>query len=323
MKKLILLFTTLSLLAGMAIWQRHRIIFALSSSGEPPPLADSRDAYPAEYWVDDYYVVVMLDERSFAIGEPRNPQQNYNYLLLGQERAVLFDAGTGHYNIRAVAESLTTLPITFIPSHFHYDHVGNSVIFDRVALVDLPHVRERVKENRLQLRWREHLGSTEGIDAPELVVNEWLKPGSTIELGGRGLRVLYTPGHTDDSISLLDTASSTLFSGDFLYPGSLFAFMPNSNLGDYLRAAEAILANLDQDTTFYGAHGGPDGGLPKLALSDVSDLREQLLGIQRGSAEGSGSYPVAYLINSKLELLAEPGWLQKWDPRYPELIDRL
>ncbi len=316
MKKLLIVAISVGLLLSLLVWQRHWIIFSFGASGQAPVLLTERNEYDEKFWYDDYYVVVMLDQQTFAIGEPLNPQKNYNYLILGEERAVLFDAGTGQFDIRPVAESLTNLPITFIPSHFHYDHVGNTVIFDNVAVVDLPHVRRRSENKQLQLNWREHLGVVEGIAAPMLQIDEWLPPNSTIDMGGRELKVLYTPGHTNDSISLLDTASSTLFTGDFIYPGSLFAFMPNSNLGDYLQAAESVIGNASRTTRIFGAHGSTQGGVPELSMGDVTDLREQLLKIKRGEADASGSYPVAYLINDRLTLLAEPWLLQKWEPSY-------
>lgn len=317
MRKLLSFALLIAMLSGLVVWQRHWIIFSLGQSGEPPALLSQIDEYGEEVWYDEYYVIVMLDEQTFAIGEPRNPQKIYNYLILGEQRAVLFDAGTGQFDIRPLVESLTSLPITFVPSHFHYDHVGNTVTFDNVAVVDLPHVRSRSENNQLQLNWREHLGIAEGIGAPVLHIDEWLAPDSTIDLGGRQLKVLYTQGHTNDSISLLDTASSTLFTGDFIYPGSLFAFMPNSNLGDYLQAAESVIEHADRDTRILGAHGSPLGGIPEISMGDVSDLREQLLRIKLGELEASGSYPVAYLVNDRVTLLADPWFLQRWKPSYP------
>jgi glyoxylase-like metal-dependent hydrolase (beta-lactamase superfamily II) len=265
-------------------------------------------------WVDDYFTVTTIDARTFAIAEPRYAQQNHSYLIAGSERAVLFEAGPGLRDIRAVAESLTELPITFIPSHFHYDHVGNQVSFERVAVVDLPYLRERAPDGRLQLGFAEHLGAAEGIEAPILEIDEWLAPGGTLTLGERTLRVLHTPGHTEDSISLLDLESGALFSGDFLYPGPLFAFLPNSGMGDYLAGANLVLAEAPLETRIFGAHRIGPPGLPELARSDVEDLRAALSAIRDGELEGSGLYPVVYPVNERVELWAEPSWLQRWNP---------
>jgi hydroxyacylglutathione hydrolase len=159
---------------------------------------------------------------------------------MGEDRAVLFDAGAGVRKIRPIAERLKTLPITFVPSHFHYDHLGDGLPFDRITVVDLPHIRSRASDDQLTLTWQEHLGETEGFASPTFTVDEWLAPCADIDLGGRILTVVYSPGHTNDSISLYDAASDKLFSGDFLYQGPLFAFLPNSTLGDYAQGAGRV-----------------------------------------------------------------------------------
>ena len=300
-------------LVAVIVWQRHYLMFSVLSSGEPPPLKERSEEHPDARWYDNYFIVEEIDPRTFAIGEPLYHQQNFSYLIAGEARAVLFDAGPGYRDIRAVAESLTDLPITFVPSHFHFDHTGNLITFDRVAVVDLPYLRVRARGNRLTLTWREHLGAFEGVDTPTLVVDEWLPIGSLMQLGGRDLRVLYTPGHTTDSISLLDTESGALFTGDFIYPGPLFAFLPNSSLPEYLAGTVNVLRDASADSALYTAHRVQAPGVPTLDMTDVADLQETLLSIRSGNADGEGFYPHVYPVNERLELLAEPPWLQDWD----------
>ena len=95
------------------------------------------------HWFDDYFIVETLDAATFAIGEPRYYQLNYSYLIVGTKRAVLFDAGSGNRDIVPVVRSLTKLPVTVIPSHLHFDHVGALGRLDHTALVDLPSLRRR------------------------------------------------------------------------------------------------------------------------------------------------------------------------------------
>ncbi|UUX34740.1 MBL fold metallo-hydrolase [Fundicoccus culcitae] len=56
------------------------------------------------------------------------------YLVVGDEQAVLIDCGWGYGDIKAVAQTLTNLPITLVLSHGHPDHNGSAVQFDDVYL---------------------------------------------------------------------------------------------------------------------------------------------------------------------------------------------
>jgi glyoxylase-like metal-dependent hydrolase (beta-lactamase superfamily II) len=320
-KKLLIAMVSVGALVALAVPKRHLILaYGIAIRGAPA-LTEPLDEGPDVRWYDDYFTVQALDERTFAIGEPRYHQQNYSYLIVGAERAVLFDAGPGQRDIRPVAQSLTDRPITFIPSHFHYDHVGNEITFDDVAVVDLPYLRARARDSRLQLSFAEHLGVAERIEAPTLLVDEWLAPGSRISLGNRALQVLYTPGHTEDSISLVDLESDDLFTGDFIYPGPLFAFLPNSGMGDYLQGADTVLGAVRANARIFGAHRVAPPGAPELAIEDVEDLESALRAIRAGELQGRGVYPVVYRVNARLELYAEPRWLQNWTPRHPTLAE--
>ncbi|NKB35212.1 MAG: hypothetical protein GKR91_19105 [Pseudomonadales bacterium] len=149
-------------------------------------------------------------------------------------------------------------------------------------------------------------------------VDEWLAPDSLLDLGNRELQVLYTSGHTEDSVSLLDLSTGNVFSGDFINPGFLYAFLPTSNMGDFLQGANTLLAPVYQSAEVFGAHRGRDPGIPRLTANDIADLRVALESIKNRTAEGSGNYPRVYNINENLNILAEPRWLQNCQPRSNE-----
>jgi hydroxyacylglutathione hydrolase len=139
-----------------------------------------------------------------------------------------------------------------------------------------------------------------------------------MELGDRKLRVLYTPGHTDDSISLLDPTNGYLFSGDFLYSAEpLWAFLPTSGMGDYLQGFETVLEAVPIHSRIFGAHRSGPPGNPEQAITDVHDLGNALRSIRKGELKGEGFYPVIYAVSPSHNLWAEPSWLQEWQPRYP------
>lgn len=100
----------------------------------------------------------------------------------------------------------------------------------------------------------------------------------------------------------------------YIYPGPLYAFLPNSNMGDYPLTAERLLARLPEDTVFFGAHRSSAPGAPTLRRPDLEALHEKLTGIEAGTIDGLGSYPAEFTINHRMALLTEPRWLQRWEP---------
>lgn len=287
--------------------------FALMSPGGPPPLLEKSDEGAATRWHDDYFTIQEVAPQTFAIGEPRYAQQNFNYLIVGAERALLFDAGPGIRDIREVAEALTDKPIVFLPSHFHYDHVGNQITFDEIAVVDLPYVRDRAEGDRLAVGRMEHLGMLEGFSAPTWQVDYWWPIGSSIDLGQRSLTLLHTPGHTNDSVSLWDKENGIVFTGDYLYLSDLYAFGPSARMGDYLSTSQSLLSTLPDDVLIYGAHRGGPPGAPELVFTDLVDLNRSLESIKDRTTSGEGFYPQVFRVNDRIVILAEPRWLQDWD----------
>ena len=55
--------------------------------------------------------------------------------------------------------------------------------------------------------------------------------GLSLELGGRRLDLLRAPGHTGDSVMLLDRQQEILFTGDTVYPAALYAHFDDAEYG--------------------------------------------------------------------------------------------
>jgi hydroxyacylglutathione hydrolase len=256
-------------------------------------------------WFDDYFIVETIDAGTFAIGEPRYYQLNYSYLIVGAQRAVLFDAGTGNRDIVRVVRSLTKLPVTVIPSHLHFDHVGALGHLDHTALVDLPSLRRRADadDGILKLGRYEFLGFADGLPTPRIAVDEWWLPGTDIDLGGRRLRVLHTPGHTPTSVSLYEADSRRVFVGDLIYPGKLYAFLPGASRREYLETTRRLLALLDPETKIYTAHVADDPviiGAPVVEMADLRALEATLVAIDRGTTVSAGSYPRIFAVRGPI-----------------------
>jgi glyoxylase-like metal-dependent hydrolase (beta-lactamase superfamily II) len=263
-------------------------------------------------WFDDWYAIETIVPGLHAIGEPKYHQLNWNYLVEGRDRALLFDTGPGVRDIAPVVASLTNRPLTVMPSHLHYDHTGNLHRFPDLAMADLPILRSCVKDGQFHAPDDLYLGHYEDMTWKPVAINHWWPIGHVIDLGGVRLKIVHTPGHSPDSVSLLDRERSILLAADFLYPGPLYAQVPGSSLPDYLAAGEALQPLLEPGITILAAHGQPDGAAPRLGKPDLEDLMKALGEIREGTRKRAKTSPDSYEINSRMRLLVSPEAYGDW-----------
>jgi hydroxyacylglutathione hydrolase len=279
---------------------------ATHSIVDPNPVKIAKGAM-----VDDYFAVEELGEGTFAIGEPRYYQQNYSYLIVGETRAVLFDSGSGTRDISTVVAHLTKLPVTVVVSHLHFDHLGGIGPFGQLAMIDLPGTRADDSGGIFHPGRYEFMGFVDHLAAPAVRIGEWLKPGAHIDLGGRTLRVLSTPGHTPSSVALFDAQTKRLFIGDFIYPTTLYAFLPGASLSAYQVTSRTLLDTLPPDTVLWTAHccrKGEDVSAPWLSMGDLKDLNAALTEVRAGKAKSRGFYPRVFPVNTQMTLATGFSW---------------
>lgn len=192
-----------------------------------------------------------------------------------------------------------------IPIHLHYDHTNGLRNFSSIALIDLPETRSHVEGGMVHLGRYQYFGDP-GQHPPVFRVTEWVKPGAEIDLGERRLRVLWTPGHTTNSISIYDGAAKLLFTGDLIYPTTLYAFLPDSSLSTYEATADRLIATLPGDTIIYGGHCCRNDAPPEapwLDMNDLKDVRRAIENIRTGSAIGRGFIVRRFPVNARMTIV--------------------
>ena len=266
---------------------------------------------PGVRWFDDSYAIEELANGVFAIGEPLYHQINWNYLIEGKDCALLFDTGPGLHNIAPVVASLTSKPLTVLPSHMHFDHTGNLFRFEHIALADLPILRACCVDGILHASDDLYLGHYENMVWKPVRVGSWWPIGHVIDLGGRQVEIIHSPGHSPDSISLMDVHTNILFAADFIYPGELYAQVPGSDLQDYYRSVEQLLPRINDTTRIFCAHGKPNDrgqhSAPVMARRDLSDLCIALAALKK-----SGEKPTEIRINDRMTLTANDAAYASW-----------
>jgi glyoxylase-like metal-dependent hydrolase (beta-lactamase superfamily II) len=216
---------------------------------------------------DPWFEVYKPAPGVFAIYEPHQAEEVISYLIVGEKRALLFDTGMGISDIKKVTSELTKLPIIVLNSHTHDDHVGGNWQFTDVYGMDTDFTRKNAmgsKEDAQAEVTPDQICGTlpAGFDPKTYVTRPWkitavILEGDRLDLGGRKLEVLATPGHTPDAISLIDRANGLLFTGDTYYPAPIWLFRPETDLAAYATSIRRLAALAPQVKLVLGAHNIP------------------------------------------------------------------
>jgi glyoxylase-like metal-dependent hydrolase (beta-lactamase superfamily II) len=174
-------------------------------------------------------------------------------------------------------------------------------------------LRRQLHDGRFALGFYQHLGFVEGFARPTFRVSHWIRPGASIDLGDRSLTLYSVPGHTPDSVVLYDGKANRLFAGDFIYPSSIYAYLPGADLQQYASSARRLARLLDERSVIYGAHGCdslPRVEVPALGRADLVSLEEALQAAAAASGpRGRGWYPREFAVNARMTLLAKYPWM--------------
>ncbi len=155
---------------------------------------------------------------------------NFVYLLVDEKtrEAMAVDSGWETEPIVQAAEKLTANVKFVVATHGHFDHVAT--------------VRQLA--DRLSAKVVAHTDSPVECD---------LRVGSddVLQLGGKAVKVLHTPGHTEDSICLYD--GENVFTGDTLFVGTIGKF-DRERIEAIYKSLYEIILGLPESTVMYPGH---------------------------------------------------------------------
>lgn len=170
--------------------------------------------------------------------------------------------------IRAAGIELGDVQRVFV-THVHPDHIGMAGTLEAAGAEIVMHRPEAEHARRLWSgpslvnethAWFARHGMPAEVD--DAMRDTWLRisrrvdpippiteveDGAEIDLGGRPLRVRWTPGHTDHHAVLVDETNEVLIAGDHVLPKitsniSLYSWSRDDPLGDFLTALRAVSA---------------------------------------------------------------------------------
>ena len=120
------------------------------------------------------------------------------YLVEGETKAILIDAGTKIKDLDKLVASITDKPVTLVATHVHPDHTGSAIDY-------FPEI---------------YINPADTIGIPEFMPNYkgkvcFLEDGEILDLGGRILEIVFTPGHTPGSTTFVDKDAANLISDKY------------------------------------------------------------------------------------------------------------
>jgi len=201
--------------------------------------------------VDDWFTVNKIDENTFIISEYRHWEETHCYLLNGNKHSLLIDTGLGISNIYDEVIKLTDRPVTAVATHIHWDHIGGHKYFpDFYAHAEelnwlnggFPLPIETIKKMVVDRCELPQGFDVNGYELFQGIPTRVLSDHDTIDIGGRQIEVLHTPGHAPGHLCFWERDKGYLFTGDLVYKGVLFAYYPSTDPEAYLDSLKKISA---------------------------------------------------------------------------------
>jgi len=219
---------------------------------------------------DENVVFHQIDEHTW-VGTGHMSSNESIYLIEGNEKSVLLDAGTKMPDLNKIVASITDKPVTLMLTHVHPDHVGAADYFPVV------YMNPGDKESAAQM-----MPNYKGEF-------KYLEDGQIIELGGRQLEVVFTPAHTWGSTTYIDKAAGYGFSGDSFGSGNLLLFA--GTFSDLIASCEKMSAVMEKEGIEYLYPGHYFGGNPetKQRVDDMITLSKDVLSGKEKGEETEGN----------------------------------
>lgn len=162
-----------------------------------------------------WFTIKKVHSHVIAIAEFAHEEKVVSYLLFGKTHAYLIDTGMGQKDISLIVHQLTNLPVIVLLTHSHWDHIGGIASFPTVYVFDNPWERTHLQKTFPKKHF------------------SYLKDKQIIGAGDMTIHVIHTSGHTPGSVCYYVPKHHMLFTGDTVYPGPLYAHLPESDVHAY------------------------------------------------------------------------------------------
>ena len=221
-----------------------------------------------EVFKNDDVVFHQIDEHTW-VGTGHMMANESLYLVEGNDKAVLIDAGTKITDLDKIAASITNKPLMLVATHAHPDHTGSAITYFPELYINPADAATPFMAN--------YKGKIKD-----------LTDGEIIDLGGRTLEVVFTPGHTPGSTTFIDRKAGYGFSGDSFGSGNLLLSGTFSTLLATCQKTSTIMEKY-LIKYFYPGHYFGKNVETKQRVDDIATISKDVLsGKVKGEANVRG-----------------------------------
>jgi hydroxyacylglutathione hydrolase len=193
--------------------------------------------------------VFRYDPSSYILRQNKclSYESPFIYVLFGYEKVLVLDTGATESELdfplyetvqsliveQSEGDGKTEKELLVIHTHSHSDHYAGDSQFEGKPDVTL------VKPNSDAM-------------VQYFAFSEWPNGTANIELGGRKLTIIPTPGHQEEAITVYDPHTKWLLTGDTFYPGYIYV----KDWADYRKsiARLVLFSNTHEVSAVLGSH---------------------------------------------------------------------
>lgn len=135
------------------------------------------------------------------------PYKTYVYTILREDKVFVIDTFCGSDYMEEIKKKYPHKEFIVINTHNDFDHIWGNVAFKESLIYGHYDFMDKEKMDKDRIKYGKHLRGEHEIILPNQLIDHY-------SFEKEGLDIIYTPGHSSDSISVIDYQHKCVYVGD-------------------------------------------------------------------------------------------------------------